>query len=71
MGVFLDKEVNLHPILGFLLVEIIIEEELAASGFELLCHYVFHQHSLVDLQLVKHQFLVDFIGDENTGAESQ
>ena len=50
-NLFLDKEVNLHPVLGFLLVVIIIEEELAAGSFEHLCHYVFHQHPLIDLQL--------------------
>ena len=68
-NLLLDKEIYLHAVLRLFLVVVDIEKQFTSSGLKHLSNNIFHQHPLVDFQLVKHEFLVDFISDDTTGAE--
>ena len=68
-SLFLYKEIYLHAVRCIILVIIAVEEQTVTSCPEHLCNDVFHQHTLIYLQFVKHQLLIYLILYYSSGIE--
>ena len=57
----LNKEVYLHTVVGIGARVITVEVQAMSARHKHLCHNVLNQHTRVDLQLVEHEFLIQFL----------
>ena len=67
----LNQEVNLHTIICIFFISIEIKKQFIAWGFEHLSYNVFYQHTFIELQLIKHKFLVQLIWNNAASIERQ